>query len=178
MEEKILVKGKLIERKILAAYCFGIPAAFFIFTLLYGNTCPDFDNWSWLLYVSLGVIVIGIFLWFLLANCDITVTDKRVYGKAAFGVMTDLPFDKISSVGTGFPKAVSVATSSGLIRFFMLENQQEVFTAISEHLMKRQSQTTDTNSNSIADELKKYKELLDIGAISQDEYDAKKKELL
>ncbi len=29
-----------------------------------------------------------------------------------------------------------------------------------------------------ADEIKKYKELLDIGAITQEEYDAKKKQLL
>ncbi|WP_242831373.1 SHOCT domain-containing protein [Desulfitobacterium dehalogenans] len=33
-------------------------------------------------------------------------------------------------------------------------------------------------SLSAADEIKKYKELLDIGAISQDEYEAKKKQLL
>ena len=31
---------------------------------------------------------------------------------------------------------------------------------------------------SVADELKKYKELLDIGAISQDEFDAQKAKLL
>ena len=34
------------------------------------------------------------------------------------------------------------------------------------------------NSFSAADEIKKYKELLDIGAITQEEYDTKKKELL
>ena len=36
-----------------------------------------------------------------------------------------------------------------------------------------------SNSNiSVADEIKKFKELLDIGAITQEEFDAKKKELL
>ena len=34
------------------------------------------------------------------------------------------------------------------------------------------------NNSSNADELKKYKELLDMGVISQEEFDAKKKELL
>ena len=39
--------------------------------------------------------------------------------------------------------------------------------------------TNKFNTNiSPADEIKKYKELLDSGAITQDEYDAKKKELL
>ena len=37
-------------------------------------------------------------------------------------------------------------------------------------------QTNTTTSN--ADELKKYKELLDEGIISQEEFDAKKKQLL
>ena len=35
-----------------------------------------------------------------------------------------------------------------------------------------------TNNNSVADELKKFKELLDMGAITQEEFDAKKKQLL
>ena len=34
------------------------------------------------------------------------------------------------------------------------------------------------NKASAADELKKFKELLDLGAISQEEFDAKKKQLL
>ena len=34
------------------------------------------------------------------------------------------------------------------------------------------------NNNSAADELKKFKELLDLGIITQDEFDAKKKQLL
>ena len=41
------------------------------------------------------------------------------------------------------------------------------------------SKSTNGNSqNSVADEIKKYKELLDMGAISQEEFDTKKKELL
>jgi uncharacterized membrane protein len=40
------------------------------------------------------------------------------------------------------------------------------------------AQQTTAQQSSPADELKKYKELLDSGAITQEEYDAKKKELL
>lgn len=35
-----------------------------------------------------------------------------------------------------------------------------------------------TSGTSSADEIKKFKELLDMGAITQEEFDAKKKELL
>lgn len=47
--------------------------------------------------------------------------------------------------------------------------------------MKAQNQATQqpaTATVSVADELKKFKELLDMGAITQEEFDAKKKELL
>ena len=40
------------------------------------------------------------------------------------------------------------------------------------------SQSTSSNSGNIADEIKKYKDLLDMGAINQEEFDKKKKELL
>ena len=39
-------------------------------------------------------------------------------------------------------------------------------------------QEANTNSLSSADELKKFKELLDMGVITQEEFDAKKKQLL
>ena len=40
------------------------------------------------------------------------------------------------------------------------------------------AQQTETTANSAADELKKFKELLDMGVINQEEFDAKKKQLL
>ncbi|MBQ7378808.1 MAG: SHOCT domain-containing protein [Clostridia bacterium] len=43
---------------------------------------------------------------------------------------------------------------------------------------KNQGSNTIIQSTSNADELKKYKELLDSGIISQEEFDAKKKQLL
>ncbi len=49
-----------------------------------------------------------------------------------------------------------------------------------ENIMLKQNDTS-TSSNvsiSIADEIKGFKELLDMGAITQDEFDAKKKQLL
>ena len=42
----------------------------------------------------------------------------------------------------------------------------------------KNSKNYSMNSQSIADEIKKFKELLDIGAITQEEFDSKKKELL
>ena len=51
-------------------------------------------------------------------------------------------------------------------------------TSIVENYQKNQSLGDSKNSMSVADEIKKFKELLDLGAISQEEFDMKKKELL
>ena len=138
------------------------------------------------LLIDLGVllfpITLVIFWW--LSSSELTVTDKRVYGRAAFGKIVELPLDSISAVGTSFLKGVDVGTSSGRISFKLIKNQKEVYSAMSDLLAERQYKpgksavVEDIISSSKADELKKYKELLDSGVITQEEFDAKKKQLL
>ncbi len=114
----------------------------------------------------------------------LTVTDKRVYGTTAFGKRVDLPLDMISAVGTGMFKSIAVTTTSGTIKFSFMENRDAIHDAISKLLVNRQDKPVSTAtikqefSQSNADELKKFKELLDSGVISQEEFDAKKKQLL
>ena len=92
----------------------------------------------------------------------------------------------ISAVGTSAFKGIAVATSSGAIKFIMMENRDRIHDAISEQLVLRQTQNNRKSENLIrqespqsnADELKKYKDLYDSGVISQEEFDAKKKQLL
>ena len=90
----------------------------------------------------------------------------------------------ISAVGTSAFKGIAVATSSGKIKFLGISNQEEVHKAITDLLMERQYNPKPTTQikqeiqQSNADELKKFKELLDSGIITQEEFDAKKKQLL
>ena len=68
----------------------------------------------------------------------------------------------------------------------MIKNRNEIHDAVSKLLIERQTKETPAAPTTIkqevpasnADELKKYKELLDMGAITQEEFDAKKKQLL
>ena len=66
----------------------------------------------------------------------------------------------------------------------MIQNSEEIHKSVSELLISRQGKQAETTvikqeiPQSNADELKKYKELLDSGVISQEEFDAKKKQLL
>lgn len=136
------------------------------------------------LYVTGGSGTLCLLLYAWLHSYEITVTDKRVYGKTAFGKRVDLPVDSVSAVGSRWPKGISVATSSGKISFLMIKNRDEIHKCVSGLLIERQGKTAATTASiqqapqSNADELKKYKELLDNGIITQEEFDAKKKQLL
>jgi len=136
--------------------------------------------------ISAGLIFISVLLFAWLRNIEITVTNKRVYGRAAFGKRVDLPMDSIAAFGTMWPKGISVSSSSGRIGFLMLQNRDEIYKCVSDLMIERQSKTNAAPVTAIrqeaplsnAEELKKYKELLDMGAITQEEFDAKKKQLL
>lgn len=79
---------------------------------------------------------------------------------------------------------MSVSTASGSIRFLLIKNADAVYDVINKLLIERQQE----NARSVpvaaapvkdaAEEIKKFKELLDMGIITQDEFDAKKKQLL
>ncbi len=209
MEEKIIIKSsEKFNTKILAISAFLSMLIFAFLTLLIYSIATHngyyysyytgryyytpwsfenvFDAFEELWFVAVPLLLIGIVLAviFLGFKSELVVTDKRVYGNGLFGKRVDLPIDSISSVGTtSWLSGIMVFTSSGAIKFFLLKNYQEIHSAISDLLMKRQNErVTITNipsaNNSTADELKKFKELLDIGAITQEEFDAKKKEIL
>ena len=164
MEEKILIQGeKVFSEKIvkLALFTIGgisvaIGAVLEILWLL-GEVfdISGFVDFSWvggfIILIGLGMTLIGLLLYTYWSKYELTITDKRVYGKVLFGIRVDLPLDSISSVGTSFLWGVDFGTS----------------TKTSKHI-----------STSNADEIKKFKELLDIGAITQEEFDTKKNQLL
>lgn len=130
-----------------------------------------------------GIILWGGILFAIFSSpCEIIVTDKKVRGKALFSKRVELPLDMISAVSTCMCNGIGVSTSSGVIKFLSIKNNVEVYNVISELLEKRQDKKISIDNReehySIADEIKKYKELLDSGAITQEEYEHKKKELL
>ena len=184
MEEKVIIKSKnalqgfdiildilLICTFIyfLGMFCFWIQDDFADFLLF---TTPPF-----IILVVLFIIRLNI------SKCELVVSNKRIYGKAKFGRRVDLPLDSISAVGTSSMYGIDVGTSSGKIKFKFIKNNNEIHKIISDLLIKRQKQNAKTIISqeihqSSADELKKFKELLDSGVITQEEFEAKKKQLL
>ncbi len=142
------------------------------------------EYFAGVLIVFASFFLFGLIIYWWLSKIEITVSNKRVYGIAAFGKRVDLPVDSVSAIGSKWPKGIAVATSSGKIAFLMIKNRDEIHKCVSDLLIARQSKAGPTPTikqeiqQSMADELKKYKELLDSGVISQEEFDAKKKQLL
>lgn len=133
-------------------------------------------------YIGLSfwfVAICFLFTYFMMRKMQITVTDKRVCGKTYFGRSVDLPMDSISAVGSSWFNGIKVSTSSGKVSFLHIENSKEIRELLCQLLIERQEKLhSDIPAKSNADELKKFKELLDGGIITQEEFDAKKKQLL
>lgn len=201
MEERIIIKGMQINVKLISLIILLIGVLPFAVVWsnetsygFYADRIADGD-WSYVLTSMVPyfgamtilpfAVIAGVFYaWS--SKISLTVTNRRVYGKTAFGKRVDFPMDMISAVGTGMFKSIAVNTSSGTIKFAMMANNNDVHAAISNLLLERQNTNqknrepivTQNIQQSSADELKKYKELLDSGVISQEEFDTKKKQLL
>lgn len=198
MEEKIIIKGKTINILPIVLSIILLAVLCFVFIAMpkikvaydyYGSNLISvmFSSASEVgisISIVLAICLLALFVYAWLGKIEITVSDKRVFGKAAFGKRVDLPLDSVSAVGTSFLKGIAVATSSGRISFLMIQNSNEIHKCVSELLISRQGKHTESAiikqevSQSNADELKKFKELLDSGVITQEEFDAKKKQLL
>lgn len=155
----------------------------------YRTWSPEYiiDAFEELAVPAIIILILGISLAFIVSKfkSELTVTDKRVFGMGIFGKRVDLPLDSVSAIGSlSFFKGVSIATAAGSINFFGIKNYKEIHNVLSKLIIERQEQMNEekpyqvVQNQSNADELRKYKDLLDNGIITQEEFDAKKKQLL
>lgn len=130
----------------------------------------------------LGSIILGI-IYLVNRKCELQVTENNVKGKTLFGKEVVLPLYMVSAYSTRkFLSVVCVATASGITKFSLIENYKEIGEVLAQQINQRQRNTEtyskkSTESNSM-DDLLKLKSLLDSGIITQEEFDAKKKQLL
>ena len=208
MEEKVLIKSYIAKKaKNIILGCIGVfwGIAIIIFLSLTQET-NETGYWSRYsrtgyeaafggdgamlalfiiacLSAILGIVTSIIFL--AIMNCELTITEKNVKGRALFGKEVVLPLYMISAFSTQKLFAtIAVATSSGITKFSLIGNYKEIGQVLSQLINERQRDTVTTKAsdsapkNSSMDELVKLKALLDQGIITQEEFDAKKKQLL
>lgn len=130
-------------------------------------------------------------------ECSIELTSEGINGRRKrIGAKADLrlPIEKIDSLfvtETIFDKirggkTLGIRSNTGVIRFVCVQNADEFVAAANKAIEENKKSnkaipapsTTVVQNTSNADELKKYKDLLDSGVITQEEFDAKKKQLL
>ena len=154
------------------AFRFGEQTRFFVWFVI-GCLC------------LLSAIIVGI-IYLVHKNCELQVTDKNVKGKTLLGKEVVLPLYMVSAYSTSkFLSVITVATASGITKFSLIQNYKEIGDVLSKTINERQASTTtsqvetaSTTQSNFMDDLIKLKSLLDSGIITQEEFDAKKKQLL
>ena len=184
MDEKILVKSeKMNTAHFLIKWWVIASVAVFVVQLFYDSSIA-FQPLLTSTLVLGGVLTIpAIIIYFMYKKMELIVTDKRVYGFAAFGKRVDLPMDSITAISISMLKGIGVSTASGRIKFAFIKNRDEIQRVLSKQIMDRQYPNANKSSQgenvgSSITELKQYKELLDAGVITQEEFEKKKEQLL
>lgn len=114
---------------------------------------------------------------------ELYATETTMIGKTLLGKRVDLPISHISAIGMGWGNRITITSSSGHVTFFGVLNQEEINDKLTSLIKTKEEKNTEsttiiTQSSSNAEELAKFKKLLDDGIITQEEFDAKKKQLL
>ena len=145
----------------------AVVGTFYVFYLSLANTFLFFITIGFgLIFIVIGVV--GIISGIHIYRQKLTLTDTNIVGSSAEGKTYTLPYNRITNVTKEDGSQslnIGIGTTSP-VKFAWLENYIEVYNFLIEKM---------SNDN---EQIIKYKELLDQGIISQEEFDAKKKELL
>ena len=172
MEEKVLIKGKKVSP------FFSIIVYICLITFLFlaeDSLARDLaSKFFFGVLIVIAILTFGVcFVLSLMVN--ITVTNKKVFGFTSKYARADIQIENIESVNLVNPYNISLKTSTGefVYLFNGFKNAPELVKIINELILDNNEK-----SESDLDLLKKYKDLLDSGVITQLEFDAKKKEIL
>lgn len=140
-----------------------------------GNTVLLFIAWALLAFCLLCV-----HLWYLAdQKKQIVIDGNKLICKNGNRTVKEFLVNDVKSVEFAAKKGIKICGTSINYRINLVENREEIKSAIIDTLstISRETATAQSQDNS-ADSIAKFKELLDSGVITQEEFDAKKKQLL
>ena len=192
MEENVLIRSSLSPKakKVFLAIIF----ASLLLSIIYFFLMFNYEDNTILCIVAATSLFIAI-VTFIIYKCylkiNLVIKEKKVIGRTLFGKRLYLPIHQITAYSTRslFSKIV-ISTPSGNTSFVFVGNYIKIAKVLADLINQRQKNTESFNPQTTArettqptqlsnlDELKKLKELLDMGAITQEEFDVKKKQLL
>lgn len=146
-----------------------------------GSIAIPILHWSFI-----GGIGIVYLMYWLFLRSNMTITDKNIRGRTFWGKEVVLPIHMISAYSkNNLFSSVTVSTGSGRITFFWMDNYKKISAVLQQILNERQEKTvigenlsTQNRGSNNLEELAKLKTLLDDNVLTQEEFDAKKKQLL
>ena len=166
METTVIIQGTFTKNKRGA-----------IASIILGITCI-LDGIFYPLLALLAIAGAVYFFYLAWFNCnakkqEFIVYPDRIYVKLLQKAV-EIPIDKISSIEKQGPYAMKIKSSSGTVKVNLCTNRDAIADEITK-LMNR-------NKNSFVDDviasLRMYQELFNEGTITQEEFEAKKKQLL
>lgn len=146
-----------------------------------GSIAVPILHWSFI-----GGIGIVYLMYWLFLRLNMTITDKNIRGRTFWGKEVVLPIYMVSSYSkNNLFSSVTVSTGSGRITFFGMDNYEKISAVLQQILNERQEKTvigenlsTQNRGSNNLEDLAKLKTLLDDNIITQEEFEAKKKQLL
>lgn len=147
----------------------------------------DCYYYGYMLIVGLIAAIVGIIVKVNTEKCEITVTNQMIMGKLPRGKEVSIPMNQITAINPSSFNGISISSIGNVSNFHCFENRDEVMKAISYLLTNPQQATANATQSTVgatiestgeAEQLKRLKELLDAGVITQEEFDVKKKQIL
>ena len=186
--EVIIIQSKKNEasfekyKNIMLKVGLGVAGFFLLFPLLLG--VPEVFGLFFLCALMCGGVVYFIY-WLtkiVYDNVNLVITNKGLtHINYKNGYKNFIPTSHISSVSC-YKETIRIVTNDANqpLSIAFVENASELKKALDDLIYKteKQKEVIIQDSNAAMDEIKKYKELLDTGIITQEEFDTKKKQLL
>lgn len=176
-------------------YYLGHYIGYYDYCIIYDFDFMDFYTseffsdciYGYMLILGLIGTLIGVLIKVNTEKCEILVTNEVISGKLPHGKEVSIPMNQITAINPSSFNGISIASIGNVSNFHCFENRDEVMKAIS-YLLANPQQATVHSAQSTASataevtgeaaQLKRLKELLDTGVLTQAEFDAKKKQIL
>lgn len=151
------------------------------FDYAYNKLQIDTDNTGLPIYLIICFIALVITVIYLLdRKTKLTVQDDVVLLKKRTGKTVQFKIKDISSIESTAFKGLKLKGNAIKCKIILLKNAEEVRTKITQLISDLSSKNQDLSDQHLneTETIKQYKDLLDSGAITQEEFEAKKKQLL
>ncbi|MFI3325244.1 MAG: SHOCT domain-containing protein [Clostridia bacterium] len=148
---------------------------FFSFRLMYG----------YIFIASIIAFVVSIIMKKTTEGSEISVTNTNIFGKLPGGKDVNIPLNQVTALNSSLFNGISISSIGNVSNFHCIENCDEVKKAISyllanpqQNVVQPKTATASLAAVGDAEQLKRLKELLDSGVLTQEEFNTKKKQIL